>query len=261
MLRSWLPAPGCDQLELRMQCMERRVLALTALCVCLLVGFVVASCTAGPAAVKAADAPSVLHLKGLVIEDVQGRARILLGAPFPTVPDRSRQDETTSAMVFLDESGHDRLAIGEKLAPQIGGSVPANYQRPGIGYGLTLNDAMGNERGGMGFLSNGSSVGRAVMVLDRPEGDAIGAIVDDNTGYAGLAALYPVRQRGLKATGILLGTQGNKAFLSMQDLENQPRASLSVDSRQLPTLQVFDENGKPSANLLHPGEGPMTELK
>ena len=211
--------------------------------------------------VKAAESPTVLRVKGLVIEDEQGRARILLGAPFPAVPERVRRDETTSAMVFLDEQGHDRFAIGEKLAPQIDGRVPENYQKAGTGYGLTLFDPAGNERGAMGFLSGANNANRAVMVLDRPEGDAIGAIVDDKTGYAGLAALYAPRTRGVEATGILLGTQGNKAFLTMQDPQNQPRASFSMETGRVPALQVFDQDGRPGPNLLHPADRAMTDTK
>ena len=35
-------------------------------------------------------APDVLRVKGLVIEDDEGRARILIGAPVPMTPDRVR---------------------------------------------------------------------------------------------------------------------------------------------------------------------------
>jgi len=250
-----------DQLERRIRRMERQNLALFSVGAVLAATLAISIAKTDQIAVKAAEPPTVLRVKGLVIEDQQGRARILVGAPFPAVSERVRRDETTAAMVFLDEQGHDRFAVGEKFAPQIDGRVPENYQKAGTGYGLTLFDLIGNERGGMGFLSSAGNASRVVMVLDRPEGDAIGAIVDDKTGYAGLAALYAPRETGVEATGILLGTQGNKAFLSMQDPQNQPRASLSVESKQLPALQVFDANGKSSQNLLHPGDPTMTDFK
>ncbi len=127
-----------------------------------------------------------------------------------------------------------------------------NYEKLAAGFGLTLYDQLGNDRGGMGFLSNGNSVSRAVFSLDRPKGDAIGAIVDDTTGFAGLVAMYPPRQVGVEATGILLGTQGNKAYLSMQDTKNMPSTSLSVGPEPNPSLQVFDRMGTPGPNLLLP---------
>ncbi len=237
-------------MDRRIHRMERRQIALSILSAGLAVGLALASAKIFPNRVSAAESPSVLHLKGLVIEDGQGRARILLGAPFPAVPDRVRQDDTTTAMLFLDEQGHDRFSIGEKMTPQIDGAVPTNFHKPGTGYGLTLFDQLGDERGSMGFLSNGSTVSRAVFSLDRPKGDAIGAIVDDTSGYAGLVAMYPPRAIGVEATAILLGTQGNKGYLSMQDTRNLPSASLSVGPEPLPSLRVFDSTGKPGPNLL-----------
>jgi hypothetical protein len=239
-------------IERRMQSMEQQLLALTLLCVTLAIALALVSRKNTPNRVLAAESAAVLHLRGLVIEDDQGRARILLGSPFPVVADRVRHDATTTAMVFLDEEGHDRFSIGEKFTPQIDGELPRNYEKLAAGFGLTLYDQLGNDRGGMGFLSNGNSVSRAVFSLDRPKGDAIGAIVDDTTGFAGLVAMYPPRQVGVEATGILLGTQGNKAYLSMQDTKNMPSTSLSVGPEPNPSLQVFDRKGKPGPNLLLP---------
>lgn len=260
------PAPIGQQqctcgLEPRIRRVERKLLILGGICIALATTLTAVSLKKGPASVSAAESPAVLHLKGLVIEDGQGHARILLGAPFPAVPDRVRQDERATALVFLDEQGRDRFSIGEKIAPQVNGVVPLNYRMVGTAYGLTLYDPAGNERGNLGFLSNGSTISRAVFGLDRLEGDAIGAVVDDKTGYAGIAALYPPLEKGTEATGILLGTQGDKAFLSLQDPRNQPRASLSVESKQLAAFHVFDWTGKPSQNLLHPDDRAFTESK
>lgn len=55
---------------------------------------------------------NVLRVRGLIIEDERGRARVLLGAPFPAIRERKRQDSTTEAMIFLDENGNDRLTLG-----------------------------------------------------------------------------------------------------------------------------------------------------
>jgi hypothetical protein len=240
-----------DMTERRMRRMERGLLVLTFLSSCFATTtFLLAWRQYTQHSVLAAESPQVLHLRGLVIEDDRGRARILLGSPFPVVADRQRHDATTTAMVFLDEQGHDRFSIGEKMTPQIDGEIPRNYEKLSTGFGLTLYDSLGNDRGGMGFLSNGNNVSRAVFGLDRPKGDAIGAIVDDTSGFAGLVAMYPPREIGVEATGILLGTQGDKAYLSMQDTKNMPSTSLSVGSEPNPSLQVFDRKGKPGPNLL-----------
>jgi hypothetical protein len=204
--------------------------------------------------VRAAEVPSVLRLKGLIIEDNQGRARVLLGAPFPVVRDRLRQDSTSTTMLFLDEEGHDRFSIGQGInPPQIKGKVPPHIHRIGnaTGYGLTIYDPQGNERGGMGFLSNGSTVNRATFALDRPGGDAIGAMVDDTTGFAGLVALYP-RNVASDVNGVLLGTQEDKAFVTLKDAHDRERATYEIGPSQIPFLRVFDEQGKPGSNLLKP---------
>src|SRR5205085_2384882 len=113
---------------------------------------------------------------GLILEDAQGRPRILLGAPFPSVPGRSRKDATTHAMVFLDEDGHDRLTLGESPDTQVSGKV---LHRIGRHFGVVIHDNAGDERGAYGYLANG----RVVVTLDRPGHEAWAAVVNDKTGF------------------------------------------------------------------------------
>jgi hypothetical protein len=101
--------------------------------------------------VEAASSPSVLRAKGLVIEDSQGRVRVLLGSPLPMVPERIRQATTTS-MVFLDEEGHDRLTLGEEPEPQVAGKVSPTMHRIAPGFGVVIHDGKGDERGTYGWL-------------------------------------------------------------------------------------------------------------
>lgn len=84
-----------------------------------------------------------------------------MGAPFPAVKERVRQDARTSSILFLDANGHDRLTLGEELEPQIGGKVPAGVHRIASAFGLVLHDDLGNERGAYSWLSNG----RALITL------------------------------------------------------------------------------------------------
>ena len=128
--------------------------------------------------VEAKASTSVLHASGLVIEDQQGRPRILLGSPFPKVRGRTRQDSTTTSMVFLDQQGHDRLTLGEEPEPQVGGKVVTTVHRIAPGFGVVIHDGDGNERGTYGWLANG----RAIITLDRPGLDAWAAVVDDRQG-------------------------------------------------------------------------------
>ncbi len=235
-------------LEVRLKSLERKVIYLSGLCGFLVV--VMGSMTAhGPKNVRAAEAPQVLHVKGLVVEDAHGHPRILIGAPFPTVHDRIRQDTTTTAMLFLDKQGHDRFSIGEKMPAQLNGKVSPQFHRIGLGYGLTIYDPQGNERGGMGFLSNGSTVGRAVIALDRPNQDAWGAVVDDKSGFAGTMTLYSP-DLASDTNGVVIGTIGKKAFVTLKNVKNVPRATFAVDAEKAPSFQLFDKAGKAESELL-----------
>ena len=199
---------------------------------------------AKPTATMRAD-DGILRGRGVILSDENGRARVLIGAPFPESKDRVRQDSRTASIIFLDEQGHDRLVVGEELQAQMNGKVPTDRHRIGSGYGMTLQDLQGNERGGMGFLSNG----RAVISLDRPTGDAWGAFVDDKTGFAGTLSIYD-RSVGDGATGIFSGTQGKRAFMMFKGLDDLPRAELAVGADQKATFTISNDQGKAGKDVL-----------
>jgi hypothetical protein len=171
----------------------------------------------------------ILRVKGLIIEDAQGRPRILLGAPFPKVHSRKRQDDGSAAMLFLNETGADRLLVGEGISPQVGGKVyPPNFRAPqarGSGYGVTPMDGEGNERGGFGFTAQAGGGGRASIVLDRPTGDAWGALVDDKKQYVGML---------------------------LMDKKDNSRVEIALEGDAAPSFTVTDATGKPLGDVLQP---------
>ncbi len=236
-------------LEDRLVSLERKSTQWRTLCgiqLLAILGFSIALIARPNAVVQADD--GILRARGLLLTDASGKARVLLGAPFPQAKDRVRQDAGTASLVFLDEQGHDRLTIGENPPAQINGVVPPRFQRLGVGavsYGMLLHDPLGNERGGMGF----NSTGRASIALDRPNGDAWGAFVDDKTGFAGTLSVYD-RNIGDGASGILSGTQGKRAFLTIKGIDDMPRAELAVGPNQKPVLTIFNEQGKGGRDLL-----------
>lgn len=195
---------------------------------------------------------NVLRVHGIIIEDQEGRARILLGSPLPETKDRLRKDTAYNAMVFLDEAGHDRITLGEELPAQVNGSLPKNEQRISQGYGFMINDLQGNERGGLGFLD----IGRAVMALDRTNGDAWAALVDDHNGFAGTMAIYD-RQVGDGATGIFSGTQGKRAFIDVKGLDDKPRGEFAVGADQRASFQIYDARGNSPHELLQVSSAPQ----
>jgi len=110
----------------------------------------------------------VIRAQGLIIEDADGRERILIGAPVPEANDRVHTDEArvrevwgpgfpeaymdfyrdysheTNGMLILSEDGFDRLVVGDPVPdPNIG-------QRIAPSTGMVINDANGFERMGYG---------------------------------------------------------------------------------------------------------------
>jgi hypothetical protein len=129
-----------------------------------------------PGSVRADDSDKILRVRGLIIEDASGRARILLGAPVPKVGDRKRADDA-SGMIVLDANGADRVTIGSPIpGPQVGGKV---YSRIAAAAGIQIDDPDGNERGGFGYLAND----RVVLGLDYPGREGLMlAVMDGGAG-------------------------------------------------------------------------------
>ena len=200
---------------------------------------------------RAGAASDVLHVRGVVIEDAEGRPRILLGAPIPSVAGRKRQDEASAAIVFLDPAGSDRLLVGEGIGAQIEGKVYSQQQRSvsASAYGITIMDGQGNERGGFGFAALASGGGRAMISLDRPTGDAWGAVVDDKLGWVGMLFNYPMPS-GEYQPAIEMGVEKERPFLHLKDKNDYPRAELALTLDGVPSLTVQDQKGKQITDVL-----------
>lgn len=194
--------------------------------------------------VEAQNSPRVLRTHGIVIEDDQGRARLILGAPLPEVQGRKRQGSLTDSIVFLDEQGNDRLTLGEGPNPQAQGKI---LHRIATFFGVLIHDDKGNERGGYGWLSNE----RAVLTLDRPGLDAWAAVVDDKTGFAGMGVEYAPEIANDK-TGIEIGTQGSSALFRFMDTKGKERAVFRLEDSGVPSFHVSDEMGRSTLNLIRP---------
>jgi len=202
-------------LEQRIDELERRSRRLTGVSVVL--GAALAALLVSGFAAAPKDPDGVVHAKGLVIEDAQGRPRVLLGAPFPEVSARSRTDIRSTSMIFLDEQGHDRLTVGEALPAQLQGKIAKVDQRIGASFGVTIHDLEGNERGGFSFLSNG----RASIALDYPGRDAIGMSVDDHLNRAEFMLNYSPTLTG-PGSSFELYQQGELTTFSINDKEGDP---------------------------------------
>ena len=174
----------------------------------------------------------ILRTHGIVVTDMQGHDKILIGAPAIATAKSTGNYGRTNSIVFLNRTGGYHLALGQTPAPVVNGRVVGARIGNDDNYGVTLYDTHGNERGGMGFLGGAS---RAAIVLDRPwpSADAIGLMVDDKTGFAGFGINYAKGGQ----SGFELGTQGNAVSMTFNDPRGQKRASLRVEGPEKPAWQ------------------------
>ncbi len=191
---------------------------------------------------RANEDERVMRVRGLVVEDAQGRPRILLGAPVPKVAGRKRQDDNTG-IILVGENGADRVAIGMPTpAPQGGGKV---HQRISPGAGLVVDDLEGNERGGIGVLDNG----RGAVCLDYPDPigrDAIclGVLPE---GLAGLIINAPSGEESERAmVGVL---KDGTTFLKLADITGNERTMLQVQGDSPAQLLVLDPKSKTKVDV------------
>lgn len=135
------------------------------------------------------DKFNIIRAKGIILEDENGRDRILIGAPVPYSKDRVRTDlkkveaqwakeygkdymkwykdyyHGTYGMIVMDDKGIDKLLVGDKLAdPNVG-------KRISDATGITWNDENGMERGGLGLQKiKGTNNYRGVLGFDDNQG-------------------------------------------------------------------------------------------
>jgi hypothetical protein len=195
--------------------------------------------------VLAQSSPQTLRIRELIIEDAEGRPRILIGAPFPSVKERTRQDSRTTSILFLDEKGHDRLTLGEELEPQINGKVPAGVHRIASGFGVVIHDGAGDERGAYGWLSNG----RALITLDRPGTEAFAAMVNDKTGETKVSLGFPPEIAN-DTSAIEIGTKASSSFLRFNGKSGTSLAVFDTQDGKNPSFRTFDQQGSHSEEHL-----------
>jgi hypothetical protein len=128
--------------------------------------------------IKNSQTDGVLRVKGVIIEDDEGRERILMGTPIPNVPGRVRKDSTDGILILNDE-GVDRISIGSPVVnPQVKGKV---YRRFSPHTGIAFNANDGDERGALGITDQD----QVLLGLDREGAEGAVLFVQPN-GVSGL---------------------------------------------------------------------------
>ncbi|HMS04082.1 MAG TPA: hypothetical protein PKE51_13955, partial [Gemmatimonadaceae bacterium] len=150
--------------------------------------------------VRVTTPPEIVRARGLVIEDAEGRDRILMGAPIPASAHRVRTNDSlvrtywastfadpeqymgwyrnyrhsADGIVIMNEAGFDRVLLGDRLADSNLG------RRMFEAAGITWNDARGFERGGGGVNTLEDGTSRAVFGLDDADGEAVHLIAAED---------------------------------------------------------------------------------
>lgn len=195
-----------------------------------------------------------IRVKGIIVEDNNGKERILIGAPVPYAKNRVRTDtarvwkywgndekefmewykdydHSNYGILILDSLGFDRVAIGNHVPDLSFG------QRIGPLTGMIINDENGTERSGYGLLNiNGEN--RMNLGLDDKYGiDRVSLTVDENGIY-----------------GLKIFDKNSKIFLGKTDsinpyLKSNPNFSgLLIDDNKGDINYTIDVNNKDNKN-------------
>lgn len=213
----------------RLERLERfvRITKRSAVLACVLIGGLFAFQRYLPAS---ASDNGILRVHGIVIEDSNGRPRLLLGAPISN-QGRKRQDDVTG-LVMLSADGTDRLALGTANYDQVNGAL---QHRAANGIGFLLNDASGDERGGFGFLDSG----HVTLGLDRANGkEGAFLTVDDEDEFAGLL-VKDLRTCNVTSLG---NSKANGTRLLFRDQACNDRLLLGIKDALNPKLEVLDKS-------------------
>ena len=184
----------------------------------------------------------IIRVKGIVIEDANGKDQILIGAPVPNSKDRIRTDtvkvrkymankvyddvdqymkwykdykHSANGIVFMNEEGFDRVLVGENLAdPNVGVRMFENS-------GILWNDKFGMEKGGAGVNTNDDGKSRPSIGLDDDSGEAVHLVCLED----GSKALIISDSRGSIRIGMSKNSgelfQNNEAFTGIKYFNNE----------------------------------------
>jgi hypothetical protein len=168
----------------------------------------------------------VLRVRGLIVEDSLGRARVVIGAPM-ALPGRTAGTSGAGIAVLTTE-GRLQVAMGAPTpAPQISGRV---VTRVAANAGFVIADPNGDERGGMATFADG----RSNVCLDYTAGvkEAACLSVAPSDQYAGL---------------VVNGLPSERAF---------DRVTALVTSGGGAVMKIATPSGRESAILTSQGDGP-----
>ena len=220
--------------ELRAQCRRLRLIAIAAMLGVIALGI---------AALASRFASSrLLRTRGIVIEDAEGRDRILIGTPIPQSAARVRTnaarvekewapllggeaymkayreyDNDVGGILILNEQGFDKLILADHTPD------PNTGKRLFENSGFIWNDDRGFERGGLGCNKTADGKYRVVLGMDDEEGEAVHLFVlEDGTKGLRIASSDMLFLAGrVRAGNEVFGNEGEFGGLMVKDKDGK----------------------------------------
>ncbi len=160
-------------------------------------------------------APEILRVRGLVVEDSTGTARVIIGAPLPGA------------------------IINGKPSQRIGNAA-----------GITIHDPKGNERGGFATFDDGNSN----LCLDYARGvkEAACLVVSGGDDYAGLVVNATPNHTGYDRLTALVDKKG-KALVKIAAPSGRESAILRSMGDSAAQLLLYDPETKTFRDALKTG--------
>jgi hypothetical protein len=190
-------------------------------------------------------APDVLRARGLVITDVDGHSRIVLGAPMANATADPKLAQTVGIAV-LDARGRMNTALG--AAPPLVLSDGTVSKRVYDGdVGLTLYDPRsGGERGGFSAYADG----HVVMCLDyEKDREAVCMSVGSQDAYADVQ-LMDFTQSGADRVGMFVGRDGAGIIKAQGGGKHPGGIVLKTGLGPTPQLVAYDQDGREAAEVV-----------
>lgn len=184
---------------------------------------------------NATESPDVLTVRGLVVVDDAGRARIVLGAPAAAAHDDARLVQTTG-MVVLDTL--DRLVVAAGADPPLILEAGTLAERIGSSHGLTFYDPRdGKQRGGIGAFEDG----RANVCLDYGSSskEAVCMSVAPDDQYAAVLLNGTPREEAFDRVGMFVGADGVGVLKAFGGLDSHDGIFIRAGDG-MPKMIVYD---------------------
>jgi len=177
----------------------------------------------------------VIHAKGIVLHDQEGRPRMAIG--FPIENQFRRRDDTLSGMVFLDEGGMDRVHLSPHGKLYLGGEY---YDRTNEGWSLFFNDEKGEERSGYGFSDSDNSVGLGMDYGGEHGGEAIYLYAAPGISFMTINADLQENQ-GIRDRIVLWHeTEKDLSVMKVSDSQKDGRILFKAEKGNSPTMEYTD---------------------